>query len=183
MTLITQTLISDGTTIDASDVNTPISTIYNDYNGNITNANISATAAIAGTKIADASIAISKMIVTDFKTKILNSTRNASAASGDVAYTGVGFKPNYLRCLLVMDGTVYTSDGSSAVDKGNSCVYTSAAGTFYSNTSAIASYSNQSSWAQSALVKSYDADGFTLTWAKIGTPTAGTFRLMSICGQ
>lgn len=51
MTLITQTLISDGTTIDASDVNTPISTIYNDYNGNITNANIAANAAIAGSKL------------------------------------------------------------------------------------------------------------------------------------
>lgn len=40
------------TTIASADVNTNESTIYADYNGNITNANISATAAIVDTKLA-----------------------------------------------------------------------------------------------------------------------------------
>lgn len=48
--------VSDGTTIDASDVNNPINTIANEFNGNIDNTNIKAAAAIAGSKLADNSI-------------------------------------------------------------------------------------------------------------------------------
>ncbi len=48
--------VSDGSTIDASDVNTPINTIANEFNGNIDNTNIKTAAAIAGSKLADASI-------------------------------------------------------------------------------------------------------------------------------
>lgn len=42
---------SAGTTILSADVNSDFDTIYNDYNGNITNANISASAAIDTSKI------------------------------------------------------------------------------------------------------------------------------------
>lgn len=48
---------SAGATIIASEHNTNFSTIYNDYNGNITNANISGSASIAATKLNLASIA------------------------------------------------------------------------------------------------------------------------------
>lgn len=50
--------VSDGTTIDASDVNNPINTIANEFNGNIDNTNIKAAAAITGSKLADNSIDI-----------------------------------------------------------------------------------------------------------------------------
>lgn len=43
--------LSNGTTADAAQVNSNFTTIYNDYNGGITNANISASAAIATSKI------------------------------------------------------------------------------------------------------------------------------------
>lgn len=54
MSLITPDLsgIVDGQTADASDVTNPLNTIIDDYNGNITNDNIAATAAIALTKLA-----------------------------------------------------------------------------------------------------------------------------------
>lgn len=52
MSLISFTPLADGVTgVVASATNTPLSTIYNDYNGNITDANISASAAIAFSKI------------------------------------------------------------------------------------------------------------------------------------
>lgn len=58
MSLISFTPIADGVTaVNAAATNTPLSTIYNDYNGNITDANIAANAAIAGSKINLASIA------------------------------------------------------------------------------------------------------------------------------
>lgn len=53
MSLISYSPLQDGVTgVNAAATNTPLSTIYDDYNGNITDANIAATAAIAGTKIA-----------------------------------------------------------------------------------------------------------------------------------
>lgn len=53
MTLITVSQIQDGVTgVNAASVNGPVNTIVNDYNGNVTDANISSSAAIAPTKIA-----------------------------------------------------------------------------------------------------------------------------------
>lgn len=51
--LISFTPIQDGVTgVAASATNTPLQTIYNDYNGNITDANIASSAAIAFSKVA-----------------------------------------------------------------------------------------------------------------------------------
>lgn len=59
MGLISFTNISDGTTIDAADVNSPLNTIYNDYNGNIDSTNL-ADNAVTTAKITDANITASK---------------------------------------------------------------------------------------------------------------------------
>lgn len=48
---------TSGTTILSADVNSDFDTIYNDYNGNITNANIAAGAAITDSKLASISTA------------------------------------------------------------------------------------------------------------------------------
>lgn len=55
MSLVSFTPVTDGSTATAAGVNTPLSTIYNDYNGNITNANLSASAAIDFSKISGGS--------------------------------------------------------------------------------------------------------------------------------
>lgn len=55
MSLISFTPVTDGATAVAAGVNTPFSTIYNDYNGNITDANVAAAAAIAFSKISGGS--------------------------------------------------------------------------------------------------------------------------------
>ncbi|MCK9461455.1 MAG: hypothetical protein M0R80_17635 [Proteobacteria bacterium] len=115
-------------------------------------------------------------------TKIITATRDAGAAGAptDVSYTGVGFIPSSIKCIGVRDGTLYRSNGFSDSAKANHCTYQSAANVYY-DIAALTSYSDQASWAQSAVVKSYDADGFTLTWTKAGTPAAGTFKLTFIC--
>lgn len=56
MATINVTLPSDGQQADAADYNTPITTIVNEINGSLDNANIKSNAAISGSKIADASI-------------------------------------------------------------------------------------------------------------------------------
>lgn len=61
MAVINVSLPSDGTTADVSDYNTPITTIVNEINGNLDNANIVAGAAISGSKLADAGITNAKL--------------------------------------------------------------------------------------------------------------------------
>lgn len=53
MGTISVSLPSDGTTADVADYNTPVTTIVNEFNGNIDNANIKTGAAIATSKLAD----------------------------------------------------------------------------------------------------------------------------------
>lgn len=52
MATVSPAQVSDGTTMDASDVNNPINTIANEFNGNIDNSNIKSAAAIDASKIA-----------------------------------------------------------------------------------------------------------------------------------
>lgn len=53
MALISPAQVTDGSTgVNAASINSPINTIANDYNGGITDANISATAAIGAGKLA-----------------------------------------------------------------------------------------------------------------------------------
>ena len=61
MTNVTINNISDGTTADASDINTPLNTIVDAINGNLDNDNIKAGAGIDGSKLADNSISSGKL--------------------------------------------------------------------------------------------------------------------------
>ena len=61
MATVNVSLPADGDTIDAADYNTPITTIVSEINGNLDNANIDAAAAIAGSKLADASVTNAKL--------------------------------------------------------------------------------------------------------------------------
>jgi len=98
-------------------------------------------------------------------------TRAMGAASGDVAYTGVGFKPTAIIFLASLankgwsvgfdDGTVHCalfSYGTGPV------LFTLVA------TSSIYVVEDATPKSQGAIVKTLDADGFTLTWAIEGTP-------------
>jgi len=94
--------------MDASDVNTPINTIANEFNGNIDNANIKASAAIDASKLASASITNSQMDVANSLVTRMNngffdyvesgcvwsgdsygSTLNASMTAGVVVVDGI----------------------------------------------------------------------------------------------
>ena len=64
MANISVSLPSDGETVDVADYNTPINTIVNEINGSLDNSNITAAAAIAGSKLADASVPSQKLSTT-----------------------------------------------------------------------------------------------------------------------
>lgn len=86
MAIISPAQISDGTTIDAADVNNPINTIANEFNGNIDNNNIKTAAAIDGSKIADNSISASKLQNAAVGWIPLSGTVNTVTANGNRNY-------------------------------------------------------------------------------------------------
>ncbi|MCK9461635.1 MAG: hypothetical protein M0R80_18555 [Proteobacteria bacterium] len=131
--------------------------------------------------ILDANVTDAKLAPTArLNSKVITATRDGAGATASVAYTGVGFRPTSILCLANVDASLYGSEGYADSTKAATCVYRSAANVTNQGGN-IALYSNQSSWAQGAVVASYDADGFTLTWTKVGSPTAGTIKLVFIC--
>jgi hypothetical protein len=109
------------------------------------------------------------------RSKVGSFTRDMTAASGAVAYTGVGFKPRAILFLGSISGTTLGSEGFSdssgagkAIASWGAAMIRGAGGAICillpGDTSLLSS--------QSAVIASLDADGFTLTWTKSSTPGA-----------
>lgn len=117
---------------------------------------------------------------TRLKSKIISFTRDGTATGGDVSYTGVGFKPTSIVALMSTNGSAYCSEGYSDSVKVSMTKYQTGTGTTYIGGNLIM-YSDQNTFAQSAIVKTYDNDGFTLTWTKTASPAANTLTCYLIC--
>lgn len=110
-------------------------------------------------------------------------TRDVAGGAGDVAYTGVGFVPTAIHfSYMTIDGKCV---GTGYVDSSKDMVsYFSAQQAGYttgdSATDKCIYVSNASGTNQQALLKTFDADGFTLTWNKTGSPT-GTIHVIAMC--
>jgi hypothetical protein len=135
-----------------------------------------------GTGIGDGSVAADNIDFTTLKhSKIITATRIATDSSGNVAYTGVGFKPSKIHAIMSMNtNTNFWSHGFADSTKSGKSIFGAGSGNV-SNSSTLVCYSNVSSWAQNASVSSFDDDGFTLSWTLIGSPTAGTLQVTFLC--
>ncbi|GAJ01903.1 unnamed protein product, partial [marine sediment metagenome] len=101
-------------------------------------------------------------------------TRVLTVASGDVAYTGYGFRPTALLIFAADTATGAASWGVASSDK----TYGLTRQLFDDNMSHgtfIVYLAISSGNSQSAILKSFDADGFTLTWSKTGTPSGTAY--------
>jgi len=105
---------------------------------------------------------------------ILSSSRDLSLASGDVAYTGLGFRPSVILFISVTGSVAGFAVG---LDRQAARFAVDAAGNYTTAYSiqCIASSGNY----QGAFIKSMDANGYTLTWAKTGSPS-GTGRILAL---
>lgn len=123
------------------------------------------------------------------KSKAVIGSRDMTAASGSVAYTGVGFKPTMIICLgssapaAAYESTIGFVDESGA---GPLClIYITIAGAFLSSVSGTLLYladpGNGATKFQTAALTSFDTDGFTLAWTKTGAPAANTASLLFLC--
>lgn len=113
--------------------------------------------------------------------KIKTGTRDLSAASGNVAYTGIGFQPTAIICLAIVDSADYqVSWGFADSSKAGENVTKDSSTTFRNLGSVLIFLQTSGGAYQTATVNSYDSDGFTLTWTKTGSPT-GTLKLLFFC--
>lgn len=129
-----------------------------------------ATAALSALKLfADAN----GDVIAHAGVKVGSFTRDTSLASGTQNVTGVGFKPSAIILFGLVDGTIQASwgftDGISDKAFSDGSAYTadtySDAGNVMLSlfqTNAIYYYCN---------IASFDADGFTITWTKVGLKT------------
>jgi|LUML01.1.fsa_nt_gb hypothetical protein len=97
---------------------------------------------------------------------IVNGTRTASAGGGDQAVTGAGFAPTTLLMMGQVNSNYAFSFGFGD-DAGGEIVFQqyTASGDYSYSTARIAYLANSGN-EMTALVKSLDADGCTLTWYK-----------------
>ena len=123
-------------------------------------------------------------ITTSFtlQTKIMNLTRDMTAASGDVATTAVGFAPKALIIIGAIGGTTTISLGFGGGSNDEGCVrYYPHSSVWEGTGSHFVSAYETATKNQTSTIKTLDADGFTETYAKGGTPSAGTFSYQVLC--
>lgn len=120
------------------------------------------------------------------KSKIINATRDLTAATASVAYTGVGFKPRAIiafgtvNSVTINTYTTYVGAADSGLIASSMSPF--GTGNSASTTTLLGFFDTGASNFQSATVASMDADGFTLSWTKTGVPT-GTAQLLFLCLQ
>jgi hypothetical protein len=121
------------------------------------------------------------LVNTRLKSKIITATRDLTAASGDVSYTGLDFTPTSIQCICSITGNFTFSMGFADSGKASSVIFPTAAGVMNENSNRLIDVISGPGAEQYAVVKTFDANvGFTLTWTKGGSPT-GTLNLKFLC--
>ncbi len=139
----------------------------------------SATAAASSATAAAASAAS----VTPLSVKVGSFTRDLTAVSGAVAYTGLGFTPKAIILFGGKQSTLGFSWGfASSSVMGSVADRGAAGGNYYEINSAVLLQTDESGGVnQTAVLTSFNADGFTLTWTKNGSPSGtGTYQYLAI---
>lgn len=95
-------------------------------------------------------------------------TRDVATASGNQSITGVGFQPSVLHIICTINSTATVSVGFC--DSGASGGTGSASSTTWTDSNLI-NMTTGASDSSTAVLSSFDSDGFTLTWTKSGSPT------------
>jgi len=105
--------------------------------------------------------------------KIGSFTRDTGAASGDVAYTGVGFKPSQI-IFIGCENTINSKHSIGFDDGTNHWCYQgvySTPGLLVSDATVSILLQQDAGRLQKGLIKTFDADGFTITWTLLSDPS------------
>lgn len=114
----------------------------------------------------------------NYKSKVTLISRDISVATGSVAYTGIGFQASKILAIAYVNNTLMASLGFSDKNKDARClIYDTTPQWTAGGTNLIYISHLAGPGSARASVSSYDADGFTLSWTKSGTPT-GTAEIL-----
>jgi hypothetical protein len=112
--------------------------------------------------------------------KVGSFTRDLSVASGNVAYTGVGFKPKAIIFLGVISSSLVWNIG---VDDGttHSGISENTTPVVQPSGSDSIVIQDASSNGQTGHILTFDADGFTIAWVKTGAAAVtGSFYYLAL---
>lgn len=143
----------------------------------------SASTAAAGTNTTQVA---TTAFVFGMRSKVISGTRDMTAATGNVSYTGVGFRPRKITVHSIIAGTRMVSEGVGSSAANSYCQYLgdSIGYDYILNGKLIHQFSSAGGGAnQSAVIASMDSDGFTLTWTKNATPSAETAMFSFFCEE
>lgn len=123
-----------------------------------------------------------------FQTKVVYGSRDITASTADVGYTGVGFTPKALIVWAWVNTGTYWAFGMA----GSGPTQGGITGSYNGTEGSIAGPSNTTTYilrmetggteaGQTMALKSFDADGFTITWTKNGSPGANTIGFFALC--
>ena len=103
-------------------------------------------------------------------TKCKQETRSMTAGTGDVAYTGYGFTPVGL-IIMARLSTQAISIGTVEPSRLEHCISIKNSGSIGTPFSVLCRLERTAGNLQSGVLKTWDEDGFTITWTKTGSPT------------
>lgn len=105
------------------------------------------------------------------------------SVTGDQAVTGVGFKPSAMIFFSAISGTNSASFGLWTSGQGGCALVANYGGASWGISGGpwYVIYMNESGGDGVAVVKSADADGFTLTWSKAAGSPTGTCAFNVLC--
>lgn len=111
--------------------------------------------------------------------KVYEGSINLATGSSDISYAGVGFKPSAIQ-VFCGTGNAQSMNGWGSSGQDNSCTgYKASVGFFYA-ADLIIFLTDGNNWSNSAVLKSMDSDGFTLTWTVVGS-SIGTIVMSVLC--
>jgi len=101
------------------------------------------------------------------KSTAVSSTRTAASGSGDQAITGAGFTPSTFVILSVDEGSVFASWGFGDDAAGEAEINVTTSSVYDHRSDRILTINEPSSSnGMTAVLKSLDSDGCTITWTK-----------------
>lgn len=126
--------------------------------------------------------AITAGLLTTPKVKVLSFSRDMTAASGDVTYTGTDFTSKLLIAIGSFTGGTIKSSSVGGTDGTTTfCKSIDNAGNTSFTGDTIVAWDTYPTKNQGGTISSITSTGFVITWTKASTPSAGTFYFSVIC--
>ncbi len=133
----------------------------------------------AGEVMESSGAGVAEVWVQKLESYVLATTRDMTAASGVVGYTGVGFQPTCIIVIACIDGSYEFSIGIVDSAGDDRSIHAPTNATWQEQTEFL--YFDRGGGDEHyAVFTSFDTDGFTLTWTKVNNP-GGNAQLRFLC--